>query len=454
MHLHEVEFEVPAPAGRSDVHHYLEEMLRARIPAGARPVRFAVTASDARRFRCEVGVLEGAATANGQAPASIFDFATRPFRREETFNTVLLVPTGVGAEIGGHSGDATPVARLLAEASDRLITHPNVVNAADINEMTDNALYVEGSVICRLLNGTVGLVPVRSNRILLVVERHEEDVFTESAINMANAARASAGIDVAEIVVTEGAFEMTPCYAASGRATGTVAGLDRLCEVIERHLDAADAVAVSSLVPVSRELHDRYFKYAAAVVNPYGGVEALLTHAVSGLYDRPVAHAPMYENWETWEEDAGILDPRLAAEGVSIAFLFSLLKGLHRSPRLVADPDAMRSAGVITAADVSCLVLPIGCLGLPTLAALCQGIPVVAVRENRNLMRNDLALLDWAPGQLWVVDNYLEAAGVVAALKAGVMPRSVRRSEPLAARTQGWTPATESLSAAAGIDEV
>jgi hypothetical protein len=51
---------------------------------------------------------------------------------------------------------------------------------------------------------------------------------------------------------------------------------------------------------------------------------------------------------------------------------------------------------VITAADISRLVIHDGCLGLPTLAALQQDIKVIAVKENKNLMRNDLAFLPWA----------------------------------------------------------
>ena len=66
----------------------------------------------------------------------------------------------------------------------------------------------------------------------------------------------------------------------------------------------------------------------------------------------------------------------------------------------------------------------------PTLAALEQGIPVIAVRENRNRMRNDLGALGFGDGKLFVVDNYLEAVGVMTALKAGVALSSVRR--PLA----------------------
>ena len=84
---------------------------------------------------------------------------------------MFLVPTGINATIGGHAGDAGPVARLFASVCDTLILHPNVVNASDINEMPENSLYVEGSVICRLLMGTVGLLRVRSNRVLVVIDR-------------------------------------------------------------------------------------------------------------------------------------------------------------------------------------------------------------------------------------------------------------------------------------------
>ena len=87
----------------------------------------------------------------------------------------------------------------------------------------------------------------------------------------------------------------------------------------------------------------------------------------------------------------------------------------------------MSQSDTLTARDVSCLVIPDGCIGLPTLAALEQGIPVIAVRENRSLMRNDLTMLPWAADQLHVVENYWEAAGVMTALKEGMSPGSVRR---------------------------
>ena len=65
----------------------------------------------------------------------------------------------------------------------------------------------------------------------------------------------------------------------------------------------------------------------------------------------------------------------MAAEAVSVTFLQCTLKGLQRSPRVITDRATMARPGVLTAEDVSCLVIPDGCLGLPTLAALEQRIP-------------------------------------------------------------------------------
>ncbi|MBI4006561.1 MAG: DUF3326 domain-containing protein [Gammaproteobacteria bacterium] len=79
------------------------------------------------------------------------------------------------------------------------------------------------------------------------------------------------------------------------------------------------------------------------------------------------------------------------------------------------------------AAAVSCLVIPDGCIGLPTLAALEQGIPVIAVRGNTNIMKNDLATLPWARNQPDMVENYLEALGIMAALKSGVAIDTLNR---------------------------
>ena len=159
----------------------------------------------------------------------------------------------------------------------------------------------------------------------------------------------------------------------------------------------------------------------------------MLTHAISGSFNIPSAHSPMFEDREVANIETGVVEPRMAAEAISLTFLQSILKGMHKSPRVVTDRAQFASSGIVSASNVSCLVIPDGCIGLPTLAALEQGIPVIAVEENRNVMENDLTLLPWEAGQLHVVRNYWEAVGVLCAIRGGIAPEAVRR--PLAATT-------------------
>ena len=393
------------------------------------PVRLAVTDSLRRPALCEAGVLEGVASAADVAP--LFAFRRRRWESQAAFNAAFIVPTGVGAEIGGHAGDATPAAMLLAQVADTLITHPNVVNASDINELPANGMYVEGSVLTRLLMGTVGLRAARSNRVLVALDASFSERFAEYSVNAVNAARAAYGLDCAGVIRIEPPLKLAGGYAESGRAAGSADGLDGLLDILADARAAYDAVAIASVVEVPARWHYDYFTGGGEMVNPWGGVEALLTHAVSSIIDAPAAHAPMMESDEIMAVDPGVVDARMAAEIISVTFLQSVLKGLRNAPRIETDPDIIERPDVLSAEDVSCLITPDGCLGLPHLAALRQGIPVIAVRENRNLMRNDLTRLDWAPGQLRVVENYWEAAGVVAALRAGINPDSARR--PIAA---------------------
>lgn len=365
------------------------------------------------------------------APQSVpdpFALVRRPFENCGTFNAALIIPTGVGAEIGGHAGDAGPLTKLLGSICDAVVTHPNVVNASDINESPANCHYVEGSVLTRLLLGNVALQPVRKNRVLLVIDDHPDSYFTTAATNAANAGRASYGLACAGILKLNPGIRLNVSYSSTGRAVGEVTNLDLLLTKLLEMRDQYDAVAVSSVINVPSGYHQQYFDSAGGMVNPWGGVEAMLTHALSTVLGVPTAHSPMFETREIANSDPGIVDPRMAAEAISLTFLQCILKGLQKSPRIV--PGELGRAGLFDVTNVSCLVMPDGCIGVPTLAALAQGIPVIAVQENSSLMKNDLSLLPWADGQLHIVNNYWEAAGVVAALKAGIDPTCVRR--PLA----------------------
>ena len=386
---------------------------------GEVPVRFAVTESKGGEWHCDMGTYTGSSLTD-----SIFRFQKRPYEDTSTFNVVMIVPTGIGAAVGGHAGDATPAATLLSSVCDSLITHPNVVNASDIIQIPSNALYVEGSVISQLMMGTVGLYRVRNNRLLVLVQAHEDELFTNAAINSVNAARASYGLN-ASIAELDHRFRMVSEYTPNGVAAGRVEGIEYVYDVLDRRIGEFDAIAITSVIDLPQDLHENYYRLGGEVVNPWGGIEAMLTHAVSLRYGIPTAHAPMLESRNISESDFGVVDPRMAAEVISIAFLQCVLRGLQRSPAFTTLPETTSNS--IQSANVSCLVIPDRCVGLPTLAALLNGIPVVAVRDDTNLMRNDLDSLPWQATKLFRVQNYLEAAGVVAALRAGIAPSSIMR---------------------------
>lgn len=276
--------------------------------------------------------------------------------------------------------------------------------------------------------GTVGLHRVRSNRVLVVIDNHHDELFVNAVVNAVNAARAVYGLSCPQVVLLDPPVRMYAHHAASGRAVGRIEQIEGLCSLLEQRSHLYDAVALSSVIDVPHEFHQTYFDSRGGMVNPWGGVEAMLTHTLSSMYDVPMAHSPMFESREIADMNPGIVDPRMAAEAVSETFLQCTLKGLHRSPRIIRNlADAAMCSSVLTVADVSCLVIPDGCLGLPVFAALESGITVIAVRENRNIMGNDLLSLPWSSGQFYLAENYWEAAGIIAALRAGIRPASVRR---------------------------
>jgi len=426
MLLYEREIEIPRCDQNSNLLGYFEKTLRKELANDEIPIRFVVTQTDEKFYKCELGVLKASSKVKPGITDDIFKYQERSPENIDQFNAVLLVPTGIGAKIGGHSGDAGPVARLVASACDNLITHPNVVNASDINEMPDNGLYIEGSVISRLLMGTIGLQKVRSNKVLLVIDKHQDKYFYEAAVNSLSAARAAFGLNSPEVLMIEDNVLMRALYSKSGRAVGRIERFANLVNALHDYSGSFDSIALSSVINVPKNYHTDYFK-DDDMLNPWGGVEAMLTHAISTIFNIPSAHSPMYESREIMDLEAGIVDPCKSAEAVSLTFLHCILKGLHKSPKIITDNALFDARGVLTASDVSCLIVPDGCIGLPTLAALEQGIPVIAVKENKNRMRNDLNSFAFDPEKLIIVESYLEAVGVMHAIKAGVSLDSLRR---------------------------
>ena len=325
-------------------------------------------------------------------------------------NGVFIIPTGIGCKIGGHAGDATPVAKLIASCCNKLIIHPNVVNASDINEMTENMLYVEGSQLDRFLQGRINLVESNGNKILVAVNKPAKN----ETINAVSAARATIGID-AQIIELETELTMT-AYMENGIATGHVSGWQELIMQISEY--DFDALAIHSVIDVNRDVALNYYRDGG--VNPWGGVEAKASKLIADRIDKPVAHSPI-ENTSRDDKELyfifdEIVNPAIAAEAVSICYLHCVLKGLYKAPRLLL---LQKNRGM-SFRDVNFLITPHGCFGHPHRACLKNNIPIIVVKDNTTCL-NELI-----PEAIYV-KNYLEACGVVKALETGITIESLQR---------------------------
>ena len=318
-------------------------------------------------------------------------------------NTVFIVPTGIGATIGGHAGDATPVFKLIASLSDIAITHPNVVNASDINEMPENTLYVEGSMIDRLLEGDICLEKPKSNKILLAVNKPVRP----ETVNAVNAARHTIGCDV-EIMELDFQLDMNGYFNDDGSAGGDYYGVDSLITQTENY--NFDALAIATAIDVPKDVALQYLRNGG--INPWGGIEAIVSRRIADEINKPVAHAPIETDDLELKHLNEITNPRIAAEMISQCYIHCVFKGLHKAPRI--------SERGLSVKDIDCLITPDNCFGRPHEACLKVGIPVIVVKENKTCANKPM------PEGLVFVENYLEAAGAVAAMKTGVTLESVR----------------------------
>lgn len=329
-------------------------------------------------------------------------------------NGVFIIPTGIGCEIGGHAGDATTSAKLLASVCDNLIIHPNVTNASDINEMTENMLYVEGSIVDRFLQSQIALEEVYCNKILLAVNKPLKN----ETVNSINAGRNTIGCDISIIelntkLILEGIFK------PDGRASGIMTGADEAISQIRIYQQnyPFDVLAIQTVIDVEEEVAFKYLNEGG--VNPWGGVEALCSRYFSRQLGLQCAHAPYESNvLKNFNE---IVDSRQAAELVSVSYIHCILAGLHRAPKIV-DYNC-RSKATIRVDDIDVMVSPDGAWGDPHEACANWNIPIIFVKENRNIYKP----FDTVPKGCIMAENYMEAAGVITSIKAGVHKDSVRR---------------------------
>jgi hypothetical protein len=337
--------------------------------------------------------------------------------------TLLVIPTGVGCAVGGYAGDALPAARLLAAASGCLITHPNVMNAASLYWSDRRIHYVEGWSLDRFAAGAIALRPVPSQRVGLLLDGGIEPELALRHRQVAEACRASLGLPLGPVVVTDAPLGVRLSSGPSGASWGTLDRPDALLRGGER-LQAAGATAVAV---VARFPDDPGSEALAAYrqgdgVDGLAGAEAVISHLLSRHLGVPCAHAPALDPLPL----DPALDPRAAAEELGHTFLPCVLVGLSRAPDLLPEP-AGRS-GCLHGGDLGAVVAPAGALGgAAVLACAERGVPLIAVTGNPCVLEVGAASLGLT---VLAAATYGEAAGLVLALREGIDPVSLGRPLP------------------------
>lgn len=402
-----------------------------KLPLPGIPIRVILTSAqdDTLSFECSFIAIEKKLTW-----PSLLEINVRKRVSNRPFVAVSIVPTGVRAEIGGFAGDATPSTNLLAAACDYVVTNPNAVTASDVYFAKDNVLYLEGNLICQLLLGNIGIIPEKRTNIAAIIEKPTDERFLNNVLNALNGLRAVGGINIDPVIVTGGAIETKCTYSQYGNASGEFKGIEELIkalDVIEN--SSARAVALISTLLVDDQVRQAYYK-GESIPNPWGGAEAILTHTVTNFYPFTAAHAPLLLEWEH-TGFGKLVDPRDGAELISSAYVCSPLSGLINSPRPVSfDTPIAAGETRISVENISALVMPETTVGnIPFFAGLDQGVPIILVKDNITQYKITPELLqipETENRKIYRVRSYMEAAGLLLALRNGILPESTTRPIP------------------------
>ena len=280
----------------------------------------------------------------------------------------FIVPTGVGASIGGFAGDASRAARKISQKCE-LIVNPNVVNAACFSGLTDNMLYVEGYSLDRFFKGEICLERSRNNKIGIIFDKAIKPEVLNVHINTMNAVEVVYGLNIIGYEITEEDVGVDFFVDKSGVSMGNVKNLLTLKNAAKKLIDkGAEAIAI-----VCRFPDEQGDDYANGVgVDPVGGVEAIISHYISKEFSIPCAHAPAFDDIAI---STDIVDKRCSAEYITPTFLPCILIGLNQAPKLTKSGISIN--------DLDFVVVPYNSIGgVPVLEASKRGIKVYAIREN------------------------------------------------------------------------
>lgn len=285
----------------------------------------------------------------------------------------FIVPTGIGASVGGYAGDASVWARRFAEHA-KLIVNPNVVNAGGFSGITGNMLYVEGYSLDSFFKGEISLKQSYGNKIGIVFDKAVPQDVLNVHINTMNAVKTVYGVDITGYEITSEDAGVEFFMSDFGVSSGRVKNIETLKDAAQKLLyQGADAIAI---VCMFDDPQDDNPDYANGIgTDPVGGVEAIISHYISKELKVPCAHSPAFADYSIPSE---IVNPKSASEYITPTFLPCILLGLSNAPLIGGDID-------VSLLDF--LVMPYNSLGsIPVFEAIKRNIPVFAVKENTTVL--------------------------------------------------------------------
>ncbi|MEB3829640.1 DUF3326 domain-containing protein [Phormidium sp. CCY1219] len=335
---------------------------------------------------------------------------------QRPYTVVLIVPTGVGAAMGGYAGDALPVARAIAQVADRLITHPNVLNGAQLYWPIANAWYVEGYALDKFAASCWGLRSVWQNRIGLIFDRGIEPELRVRHLQAADATRATLGLNLTDYAITDAPLNVELRLSEAGASWGSIGNPDSLLRAAEKLIEQAkaEAIAVVARFPDDEGSEALQNYRHGSGVDPLAGAEAVISHLVVRQFQVPCAHAPALLPLPLEPE----ISPRAAAEEIGYTFLPCVLAGLSRAPQFITPKNSNSRASDLWAEDIDAAVIPGNAAGGSAVLSLSQTrTQIIAVRDNHTQMRVPPKKLGIAAVE---VNSYLEALGVLVAHRGGI----------------------------------
>lgn len=318
----------------------------------------------------------------------------------------FIIPTGVGASIGGFAGDASKWARKLSEKC-KLIVNPNVVNAGGFSGINDNMLYVEGYSLDEFVKGNINLLPVdKPNTVGIVFDKAIPQDVLNVHINTMNAVKTVYGVEIGGYEVTDEPVGVEFKIDECGISNGCVRNMETMLNSAKRLItQGCNAIVLVCLFEDPEGENEAYADGEG--VDPVGGVEAIISHYISEKLAVPCAHSPAFGDYQIYPE---LVNPKSASEYITPTFLPCVLLGLSQAPELV------KSSG-ISVNDVDFMVMPYNSVGSSAvLDAVGRGIKVFAVKENStalNVTPEKLGIAD----KVCVVDTYEECFACLAKLE-------------------------------------